>query len=68
MTATKISAADNAAFGEWLDKYTAYFDAVDDNVLKSAWWIHGRDSEKTATPRALAIWAAVNAEMQARGL
>lgn len=68
MSATKLSAADNAAFGKWLAKYTTYFTAADDNVLKSAWWIHGRDSEKTATPRALAIWAAVNAEMQARGL
>ena len=68
MTATKLSAADNAAFGEWLDIYTAYFDAVDDNALKGYWWLYGRDSEETAPPRFMAAWAAVNAEMQARGL
>lgn len=68
MTSTKLSAADMTAFRKWLDKYAVYFGTVDNDVLKSAWWVHGRDSEKTATPRALAIWAAVNAEMQSRGL
>lgn len=55
-------------FNEWLDKYAAYFATVDDGVLKSAWWLHGRDCEETAPPRAMAAWAAVNAEMQYRGL
>lgn len=68
MTATKISAVDMTAFNKWLDKYTVYFAAVDNDVLESAWWLHGRDSEKTVTTRALAVWAAVNAEMQSRGL
>ena len=68
MTTAKLSAADNAAFGEWLDRFTPYFAAMNDNELKSAWWLYGRDSEESAPPRDMAAWAAVNAEMQARGL
>ena len=52
----------------WLDRFAAYFRDMNDNSLKSAWWLYGRDSEENASPRDMAAWAAVNAEMQARGL
>lgn len=55
-------------FEFWLDRFAAYFHDMNDNCLKSAWWLYGRDSEETAPPRDMAAWAAVNAEMQARGL
>ena len=55
-------------FEFWLDRFAAYFHDMNDNCLKSAWWLYGRDSEENAPPRDMAAWAAVNAEMQARGL
>ena len=55
-------------FEFWLDRFAAYFQAMDSDSLKSAWWLYGRDSEETAPPRNLAAWSAVNAEMQERGL
>ena len=56
------------SFDDWLDRFAPYFAAMNDNELKSAWWLYGRDSEETAPPRDMAAWSAVNAEMQARGL
>lgn len=55
-------------FDFWHEKFEAYFEAMSDNQLKSAWWLYGRDSEQDAPPRDLAAWAAVNAAMQARGI
>ena len=55
-------------FEFWRDRFAADFQAMDSDSLKSAWWLYGRDSEETAPPRDLAAWAAVNAEMQARGM
>ena len=67
-TIAKPTAAEMVEFDKWFDKYAAYFATVDDGVLQSAWWIHGRDSEEMAPPRKMAIWSAVNAAMQERGL
>ena len=55
-------------FNIWLDRFTPYFAAMNDDELKSAWWLYGRDSEESAPPRDMAAWAAVNAAMQDRGL
>ena len=55
-------------FQFWLERFASYFGDMDNNTLKSAWWLYGRDSEENAPPRDMAAWAAVNAEMQARGL
>ena len=55
-------------FDFWLDRFTPYFAAMNDNEQKSAWWLYGRDSEESAPPRDMAAWAAVNAAMQDRGL
>lgn len=65
---SKPSDADMAAFDKWLGYFTPYFAAMNDNALKSAWWLYGRDSEESAPPRDMAAWAAVNAAMQDRGL
>ena len=55
-------------FNWWLNRFEPYFQKMDNNNLKSAWWLYGRESEQDAPPRDLAAWAAVNAAMQARGL
>ena len=55
-------------FDFWLDRFAAYFREMNDNSLKSAWWLYGRDSEEDAPPYELAAWSAVNAEMQSRGI
>ena len=55
-------------FSEWLAYYQAIFADCRDNDLRGYWWMHGRDSEESTSPRKLAAWSAVNAEMQARGL
>lgn len=65
---TKPTKEQMALFDQWLDKYAKYFAEIDDYALQSAWWLHGRDSDEMAPPRQMAAWAAVNAEMQARGL
>lgn len=62
------TAAEIAAFDKWLDRFTPYFAGMNDNELKSAWWLYGRDSEEDAPPYELAAWSAVNAEMQNRGI
>ena len=48
-----------------MDRWTQYFADMSDDDLKSAWWAWGRDSE---TEGNLDRWAAVNYEMQCRGL
>jgi len=48
--------------------YTDRFARIGSDALKGYWWLYGRDSEAAADPRELAAWAAVNQEMQARGL
>jgi len=55
-------------FDQWLAFYTARFAEMRADALKGYWWLYGRDSEESAPPREMAAWAAVNAEMQARGL
>lgn len=60
--------AEMEQFSFWFDTFEPYFKGMDNNALKSAWWLFGRDSESNATPRDLAAWSAVNAEMQERGL
>lgn len=55
-------------FDRWLEFYADKFDRISDDALKGYWWLYGRDSEESAPPRDMAAWAAVNAEMQARGL
>ena len=67
-TTLKPNAAEMATFGQWLDFYTARFAGMRADALKGYWWLYGRDSEESAPPREMAAWAAVNAEMQARGL
>jgi hypothetical protein len=67
-TTLKPNAAEMATFDQWLDFYTARFAGMRADALKGYWWLYGRDSEESAPPREMAAWAAVNAEMQARGL
>lgn len=55
-------------FDRWLEFYADKFERISDDALKGYWWLYGRDSEESAPPRDMAAWAAVNAEMQARGL
>ena len=66
MSAT--TTADSATFDQWLAYYTRRFKRLSDDTLKGYWWLYGRDSEESASPRDMAAWSAVNAEMQARGL
>jgi hypothetical protein len=56
------------AFDRWLEFYTDRFARMGSDALKGYWWLYGRDSEESAPPREMAAWAAVNAEMQARGM
>ena len=67
-TITAPSAADMATFDQWLTYYTERFSSLSNDALKGYWWLYGRDSEESAPPRDMAAWAAVNAEMQERGL
>jgi hypothetical protein len=67
-TITAPSAAESATFDQWLAYYTERFTRLPDDALKGYWWLYGRDSEESAPPRDMAAWAAVNAEMQERGL
>lgn len=60
--------ATDATFEQWLDYYTDHFSRISNDALKGYWYMFGRDSEETAPPRAMAAWAAVNQEMQARQL
>lgn len=49
-------------------QWAAYFAGLSDGNLKQAWWTYGRESESPASANELNAWAAVNQEMQARGL
>lgn len=60
--------AEMADFDLWLDRFTPYFAEMADDALKSAWWTYGRDTEQEMPARDCAAWAAVNQEMQSRGL
>lgn len=55
-------------FDRWLEFYADRFARMGADPLKGYWWLYGRDSEENASPRDMAAWAAVNAEMQARGM
>ena len=55
-------------FDLWHDFYAEKFSRISDGALKGYWWLYGRDSEESASPRDMAAWAAVNAAMQDRGL
>ena len=55
-------------FDRWHDFYADMFERISNDALKGYWWLYGRDSEESASPRDLAAWAAVNAAMQDRGL
>jgi hypothetical protein len=55
-------------FDQWLEFYTDRFARMGSDALKGYWWLYGRDSEESASPRDMAAWAAVNAAMQERGL
>lgn len=65
---TKPTAAEMASFDQWFDFYADKFGRLNNDALKGYWWLYGRDSEEMAPPREMAAWAAVNAEMQSRGL
>jgi len=55
-------------FDKWLAFYADKFARISNAALKGYWWLYGRDSEESASPRDMAAWAAVNAAMQERGL
>jgi hypothetical protein len=55
-------------FTKWLAYYSDHFAKISNDALKGYWWLFGRDSEESASPRDMAAWAAVNAAMQERGL
>lgn len=55
-------------YDQWLAYYTERFGRISNDALKGYWWIYGREAEETTPPRALAAWAAVNAEMARRKL
>lgn len=57
-----------ATFDQWLAYYAERFSRISNDALKGYWWLYGRESEESAPPREMAAWAAVNAEMQERGL
>lgn len=54
-------------FNAWLGFYTEKFARISNDALKGYWWLYGRGSEESASPRDMAAWAAVNAAMQERG-
>jgi hypothetical protein len=67
-TTTRFNLGEMRDFEEWSDFYISRFARMSDDALKGYWWLYGRDSEESAAPRDMAAWAAVNAEMQERGL
>ena len=59
---------DNKISSKWLAYYTDHFSNFSDDSLTHYWNLYGRESEKLATSREMAAWAAVNQEMQHRGI
>lgn len=57
-----------STFDSWHSFYADKFDRISNDALQGYWWLYGRDAENDSSPRELAAWAAVNAEMQSRGL
>ena len=55
-------------FKKWLSHYTIQFASTSNSALKGYWYMHGQESEQTATPREMAAWVAVNQEIEFRGL
>lgn len=53
---------------KWLAYYTAHFAKISNAALKGYWYMYGQETEKTATPREMAAWAAVNQEIEYRCL
>ena len=61
--------ANMALFNQWHTYYTDRFKRCSADSLQGYWYLFGRDSEQPLTcPRDLAAYAAVNIEMQERGL
>jgi hypothetical protein len=68
-TATANSrTADAPSFLQWLEFYTEKFARISDSRLTGYWYLYGRDSETPGTPREVAAFAAVNAEIDARDI
>ena len=59
---------DNLISSKWLAYYADHFSNISDDSLAAYWNLYGKESEKSFTPREMAAWAAVNQEMQCRGL
>lgn len=51
-----------------LDQWRAYFAAMPDSSLQSAWNLWGQSSESESSPRLMNAWQAVNEECFERGL
>lgn len=59
---------DMTLFSKWQAFYDEKFARLTNDRLKGYWWIYGRESESIANVQELAAWAAVNQEMESRGL
>lgn len=55
-------------FEAWSDYYISHFARISDSALVGYWYMYGRDSEEDASPRDMAAWCAVNAEIDARDI
>lgn len=53
---------------KWLAYYADHFAKISNSALKGYWYMHGQETEQTATPREMAAWTAVNQEMEYRCL